>query len=144
MTRVLRITLIALALAGCQSPTRVFEAHVYSGPGLQLLQAERVSCMHCPYFFSMRATGPALAAILRRHELREFDRLPECLERGHELGTRNFTWWGLEAESNAYGACYRSDEPGHEPEFRLLIVTNDRALFATSLNFDEKTYKRTR
>jgi hypothetical protein len=148
--RITLIFLVSLLLSACSgfNTEQMFSAHVASvaPSSVHALQGGKVSCLHCPIYFSFNTDPNLTSKIISEHKLREIDTPTEAILQIEQLVKEEASWWQTaeQAEQDkTYWVEYKPKQPDLESAFRLLVVKNKKSFFNTSGHFDRAQYSLT-
>ncbi len=129
------IILLAWTLVACEPDyNSLFRNLVYpEASSAELLNAGRLPCMHCPYYFHFRSNQKDLARFVTFHGLKQVEQPIVNLERLESLPKSN--WWPNKQERSQMKRFWREiPRPGNSdgPASRLMLVRGEDVYFIWS------------
>ena len=148
IVRLLLLTLLVVVIQACgaASVEEMFSRHAtIAGKGeLKSLRGGKVSCMHCPMYFSFEAEPALVGRIIAEHRLQPSPNVPPEGQDVEELVRREANWWqtaGTAEQDKVYWVRYKPKFPPEEQAFRYLVLKNGQAFFITSGHFSPDRYE---
>jgi hypothetical protein len=145
--RILFVLFVILTLNACGrfDGEQMFKAHVTNvqPTSVRALQGGKVSCLHCPMYFSFETDKNLVAAIVSQHKLKQIDEPSEEIRLIERLMRQEVSWWPAvtERDDKIYWIEYKPINPAQESAFRLLVVKNKSCFFVTSGFFSNELYE---
>ena len=146
--RTLLISFVLLALGACSGfdTEQMFSAHVASIPpgNVHSLQGGKVTCLHCPMYFSFETAPHLTTKIVSEHKMKEIAKPSDEIRQIERLVKSEASWWQMAApdeQDKIYWVEYKPNHPALESAFRLLVVKNKKSFFVTSGHFNHEQYQ---